>query len=132
MECRLFQLTIFLLSLVPIMEVSMAFTQGPGYLFPDGGSYPNDLDNQYRYVTGTYLAVTFAIWWTLGNIEERIVPIRIVCAAVFIGGIGRLISIQAVGMPESPDYLVGAFIELVLVPLLLLWQVRLRRKATET
>ncbi|MEM7124729.1 MAG: DUF4345 domain-containing protein [Chloroflexota bacterium] len=88
-----------------------------------------ELDNHYRYLTGAYLAVTFAIWWTLGNIEERVVPFRMVCAAVFIGGVGRVVSIATVGMPESSEYIVGAVIELILVPLLLLWQLRLRQKA---
>ena len=129
MERRLFQISIAVLSLIPIMDAVMGFYQGPSHLFPDGGVYPNNLDNHYRYLTGAYLAVTFSIWWTLGNIEERVVPFRIICAAVFIGGLGRVVSIASVGMPESSDYIVAVFIELVLVPLLLLWQVRLRRKA---
>ena len=128
MERRFFQITIAILSLIPIMDAVLAFYQGPSHLFPDGGTYPTNLDNHYRYLTGAYLAVAFVIWWTLGNVEERVVPFRMISAAVFIGGLGRVVSMMTVGMPESSEYIVGAFIELVLVPLLLLWQVRLQRK----
>lgn len=129
MERRLFQLIIGLLSLVPILGAVTAVGQGGAFFFPDGAPVPKDLDNQYRYLAGTYLAVTLAIWWTLGNIEERLAAIRIVCAGIFIGGLGRILSMATVGMPDSPEFVAGVIIEVVLVPLLLLWQVRLRRKA---
>ena len=128
MERKLFQLIIVVLSLIPIMDAVTGFYQGPGHLFPDGDVYPNNLDNHYRYLVGVYLAVTFALWWTLGNIQERVIPFRLICAAVIIGGLGRIISITTAGMPESTEYLFAAVIELVLVPLLLVWHHRLRQK----
>ncbi len=128
MERRFFQIIIGLLSLVPILGAVTAFGQGGAYFFPAGAEVPVDLDNQYRYLAGTYLSVTFAIWWTLGNIEERVAAIRIVCAGIFIGGLGRVWSMVTVGMPDSPEFVAGIVIEVVLVPLLLLWQMRLRGK----
>ncbi len=132
MERRLFQLVIAVLSLIPVMDFVNSALNGASYLFPEGGLVPNDLDNQYRYLAGVYLSVTIAIWWTLGNVEERVVPIRIVCAGIFIGGLMRIQSIATVGMPEFQGFLAGIFIEVILVPLLLWWQVRLRRKAGVT
>ena len=129
MERRFFQFIIVVLSLIPIMDAIMGFYQGPSHLFPEGSTFPRNLDNHYRYLTGAYLAVTFSLWYVMGNIEDRGATFRIVCAAVFIGGLGRLISMGTVGMPESSEYLFGALIELVLVPLLFLWHVRLQRKS---
>ncbi|MGF1455541.1 MAG: DUF4345 domain-containing protein [Alphaproteobacteria bacterium] len=128
MERRLFQLIIGLLSLVPLANAAIA--AGPGIVFflPEGAPVSVDLDNQFRYLSGVYLAATFAAWWTLGNIEDRMVPFRIVGLAIMAGGVGRVFSIVALGPPTDPALLVGLVIELGVVPLLLAWQIRLRRK----
>ncbi len=128
MERRLFQGIIGLLSLIPLANFAIALGPGIGFYLPENAPVSVDLDNQFRYLAGVYLAVTLAVWWTLGNIEDRLVPIRIVCFGIMAGGLGRLASILQVGPPQDPSLMAGLVIELGIVPLLLLWQMRLRRQ----
>ena len=54
------------------------------------------------------------------------VSVMLLMAIVFIGGLARAVSLVAVGMPSKP--MLGALvIELVVTPLLYLWQRRVAR-----
>lgn len=129
MERRLFQAIIALLSLIPLAGLAIGMTSGAAFFLPEGATPPVDLDNQFRYLSGVYTSVTIAIWWTLPRIEERLAPIRIACAGVFIGGLGRLASMVAYGPPSDRSMIAGVVLELAIVPLLLVWHTRLARRA---
>ena len=127
MERRFFQAVLGLLSLIPLIGAAIAIGPGPAFFVEDPAAIPVDLDNQWRYLSGVYLAVTLAIWWTLPRVETRIAPLRIAAAGVMLGGVGRLISIFHRGPPDDPSMLAGLFLELGVVPLLLVWQGRMLR-----
>jgi hypothetical protein len=76
--------------------------------------------------------VTIAIWWTLPKPEERLAPLRIACAGVFLGGVGRLVSMAALGAPSDATMVAGVALEMGVVPLLLLWQARLAGRSRES
>jgi len=50
---------------------------------------------------------------------------------VFLGGAARLLSLGIAGAP-SPGHIGGLFMELVAVPLLVLWQARLAKGSFES
>ena len=56
------------------------------------------------------------------RLEARTVALRVALALVFLGGLGRLVSIAAIGLP-GPQYIPIMLSEL-LAPLLALWQRR--------
>jgi hypothetical protein len=91
------------------------------------GEAPPLLDNQFRYAAGVYLVFSFLLIWIIPNIERHKTPLRIICAALTCGGIGRLISIMVVGS--------GHVVQLVLMvlelgaPLLMFWQAAVARRA---
>ena len=128
MERRLFQAIVGVLSLIPLIGFTLAMTSGAGFFLPEGAEPPVNLDNQFRYLAGVYTAVTIAIWWTLPKLEERLAPLRIACAGVFLGGVGRLVSMAALGAPSDPTMVAGVALEMGVVPLLLLWHARLARR----
>jgi len=125
MERRIFQGILAVLSLIPLVGLAIAFGPGPAFFFPEGAAVPVDLDNQWRYLSGVYACVTGAIWWTLPRVETRLAPLRIVSAGVMLGGVGRIVSIAARGLPDEATMIWGLGLELGVVPLLLLWQRRL-------
>jgi hypothetical protein len=127
-ERRLFQGIVGLLSLIPLIGFAIGMTSGTGFFLPEGAERTVNLDNQFRYLSGVYTAVTIAIWWTLPRLEERLAPLRIACAGVFLGGVGRLASMAALGAPSDPTMVAGVALELGVVPLLLLWHSRLARR----
>lgn len=71
--------------------------------------------------------VTLTLWWAIPHIEQRAEAVAIAAVGVFLGGIGRLVSIASVGMPDDPSMLVGLVLELVVAPLLVVWQRRVAR-----
>ncbi len=74
--------------------------------FVDADDVDAALDSTYRYFGGVYLAVALLALWCLPRIEERANALVIATAAIFLGGIGRLVSIAHVGAPSSATWLV--------------------------
>jgi hypothetical protein len=132
MERRALQIILALLSLIPLAGLALAWLRGPQFFFHGApGSVPNALDNQFRYLAGVYVgAVTFGLWWAIPRIEERGAVLVLAAGAVVLGGIGRCVSMAAVGSPGDPGMMGGLVLELVVVPLLVLWQRRIARAAT--
>lgn len=132
MEKRALQAILGVLSLVPLIGLAIGFTAGTSYFqTKGGGALPVDLDNQFRYLCGVYTIVTFGIWYSLPRIEESTptVVLRLIGAGIFVGAIGRIISMVHHGMPNDKAMIAGVVLEAVIVPLLLLWHARIIRLA---
>jgi hypothetical protein len=127
MERRSLQTILAVLSLIPLLGLGIVWLQGPQYFFHGSGDVvPNALDNQFRYLAGVYAgAVTGALWWAIPRIEERGAAVRLAAGAVFLGGIGRCVSLATVGHPGDPAMMGGLVLELGVVPLLVLWHRRI-------
>lgn len=113
------QIVLGVLSLIPLAFAGMGLWFGAAYFLP-AGDIPAGLDNQLRYLSGVYVLVTLLLWWAIPQVERHGRLLAFVCAALVIGGLGRLISMLTVG-PGDPGQLGGMVIELG-SPLLLLWQ----------
>lgn len=112
------QIVLGLFSLVPLVFAVLGMANGAAGLDP-GGQVAAPVDNQFRYLSGMYVVVTLLLWSIIPEIEKHFRTAAILCAALFIGGIGRLISQMAVG-PGADFQVSGAFIELG-SPLVLVW-----------
>ena len=89
---------------------------------------------------GTLVAVDYlfraiaGIWFTLGlmfaylvpMIEKHTVWFRFACLAIFMMGVGRLLSVTMLGAGTNP--LFAMILELVFPPLLIWWQARVARE----
>lgn len=79
------------------------------------------LDSHYRYLSGLLLGIGLGFWSTLRRIEEKGARFRLLTAIVVLGGLGRLLGLAVQGTP--PDSMLFALgMELVVTPLLCLWQ----------
>ncbi len=112
------QIVLGLFSLVPVAFSAMGLLSGMAGADP-AAALSAAVDNQYRYMSGVYILVSFLIWYALPKIERHFALMALVCAALFIGGVGRLLSQGAVG-PGTEQQQIGAFIELG-SPVLLVW-----------
>jgi hypothetical protein len=84
------------------------------------------LDSHFRYLSGLLLGLGLLFWGAIPTIERRGELVRALTLLVFLGGLSRLASLAAVGAPDLPMRL--AFImELVITPLICLWQWRLEQ-----
>ncbi|MGB2177318.1 MAG: DUF4345 domain-containing protein [Hyphomonas sp.] len=106
-------------SLIPVIFALLGFLGGAGRLSPEGVTV--DLDNQYRYFSGMYLVVAFLLWSIIPAIEKHGRTLYLISAAIFIGGLGRVVSYMTMGAP-SQDLMVGMGIELVVPVIFVIWQ----------
>lgn len=125
-ERRLLQGVVAILALVPICAGGAGVLLGPGFLVPSP-SWPTDLDSHFRYLSGIFLALGLTFWATVPAIERRAGLFRLACALVTVGGLARLGSLLAVGVPGWP-HLGGLVLELIVVPALALWQTRVAHR----
>jgi len=90
--------------------------------------FPTDLDSHFRYLSGIFLMLGLAFASTIPQIERQGPRFRLLGAMVVMGGLARALSWASVGVPGLGHQL-GLAMELVVVPLLMLWQARVARRA---
>jgi hypothetical protein len=118
------QVTVAALCLVPISAGAAGLLLGPEVVGAVHGQ--TDLDSHFRYLSGIFLGVGLGFLWTVPAIESRTTVFRLLTACVVMGGLGRLLSLVLIG-PPTLAHLVGLVLELVVVPLLAVWQSRVAR-----
>jgi hypothetical protein len=115
------QVTLAILSMVPISIGILGIVLGTGRWLPANMITP-DFDSHYRYIAGYYVSLGILGLWIIPRIERHTNLFGILCASVFMGGVGRIASILQVGFPSPMAILFTAF-ELCF-PLLLFWQAK--------
>lgn len=125
-EKRLLQLAVALGCLSPLIIGGMGVLRGPA-AFGDPADMPRDLDSHFRYMSGIFLATGVGFLSCVPRIEVTTPRFRLLGALIVVGGLGRALSFVSVGAP-STGHLLGLGMELVVVPLLMLWQARVARR----
>ncbi len=82
------------------------------------------LDSHFRYLSGLLLGIGLAFWSLIPDIAQRGSAFRLLTAVVVAGGLARLLGVALEGVPPPP-MLFGLTMELIVTPLLCLWQARL-------
>lgn len=81
------------------------------------------LDSNLRFLNGLSVGVGLCALSIARRIRTRSAELKIVCAIMFCGAIGRILSVAHYGLPPSP-FDIAALFELALPPVLLYWQSR--------
>lgn len=125
-ERRILQAAVTIACLVPILTGLDGVLRGVGMfrnITPSAS-----LDSHFRYLSGIFLMLGLAFASTIPAIERDGPRFRLLGAMVVTGGLARALSWAMVGMP-GPGHRLGLVMELVVVPLLMLWQARVARQA---
>lgn len=125
----LFRVTVFCLALIPLsagLAGVLLGTEFPGFMAEAGNA---DAPSHFRFLSGIFLAMGVAYWscaFNLGSAKwgEPLPRFRLLCVLTISGGLARLLSLVTDGLP-STGHLVGLGMELIVVPLLLLWSFHL-------
>ncbi|MGI5132612.1 DUF4345 domain-containing protein [Pseudonocardia sp. CA-107938] len=124
---RALQITLGVLSAIPALSGGAGVLVGhralPG---PDRSVVEPSLDSEYRVTSAFFLAAAPVIWASIPKVEQAAAPLRVLAAAGFVGGIGRLLSWRTTGRPH-PAFIAATVLELVGMPALVLWQEQVRR-----
>lgn len=126
-ERRLLQLVAGAAALVPLSFGAIGVISGAAWLAK--ARVPADLDSHFRYLSGIFLMLGVGFASCIPAIERRGERFRLLGAMVVAGGLARAVSLAMVG-PPSTGHLAGLAMELVVVPLLLLWQARVSSRAS--
>lgn len=74
------------------------------------------LDNVHRFMAGIYFGSALIALWAGLTVRRQGTLILIIALGVFLGGMGRLLSISQVGLPDPPAVWLGYLIPELLVP----------------
>lgn len=126
-ERRLLQLAVAAASLVPLTIGGLSLWQSATVLKGVTDPLPPDLDSHFRYLSGLLFGVGLVFLALIPRIERHGSAVRALAAIIVVGGAGRLASLLQIGAP-SEGHLFGLIMELVVVPLIALWQSRVARR----
>ena len=127
-ERRYLQRAVAVLALVPVSAGLFGVLFGPALT---GDQVSVSADSHFRYLSGLLLAIGILFWSTTPAIEEKTGRFRLLALVVFIGGLGRLLGLLLTGIP-SLYMLTGLALELVITPIMVLWQTRVANAYAET
>ena len=118
-ERRLLQTVVAILCLSPLGFGYM------GIMHPDsfGGAIPIGVDSHFRYLSGIFFGLGIMAASCVPRIETMTGRFFWVVLLVVIGGLARLHGFIVAGAPEGTQYY-AVFVELMLTPLVGLWQRR--------
>jgi hypothetical protein len=126
-ERRLLQQAVGLLAIVPFASGLYGVLFGPALT----GTVINvSTESHFRFLSGLLLAIGLCFWSTVPHIEEHTGRFRLLTLIVVIGGLARLLGLVLTGVP-SLTMLGGLALELVVTPLLCLWQTRVANRYAE-
>jgi hypothetical protein len=130
-ELRAFHAVVGLVLLVPLVGgLTGAFggIGGMARLFGAGGELvvPLLLRNNFRAVCCAFVSWVPLVIWSLAVLPERAAVFRIIVGSGFVAGLARLTGWWVEGYPGGVAVAILA-IELVGMPILLLWHARLMR-----
>jgi hypothetical protein len=124
---RLFQIVCGILGLIPVVTglLTMMGLHNPEY---HSAGIPMHvlLDSNLRFFGGVWLGIGLMWLWMLPRLRTEALLFRALSLAIFLGGVGRLISMLAVGLPPVP-FIAFTALEIVGMPLLVFWQHSLRQ-----
>ena len=122
-ERRLLQRVIAVAGLVPVSAGLYGVLFGAG-LTGDRMSITGD--SHYRYLSGLLLGIGLVFWSGIPGVERKGGRIGALTLVVVAGGLGRLVGLAMSGVPDLP-MLLAFGMELVVTPLVGLWQIRVAK-----
>jgi hypothetical protein len=126
-ERRLLQVAVALACLVPLSMGLLSVLKSASVLKGVAPPLPIDLDSHYRYLSGLLLGIGFVFLGSIPRIETKTTVFRTLGFVILIGGLARLLSLVEQGVPGR-GHQFGLVMELVVVPLIVLWQARVARR----
>ena len=126
---RTFILVLKWLSPIPVLVGSLHLLMGLhadvllGARLPEQVLSDPVLDDQNRFYGVSFMAYGVLLYLCATDLREYAAVFRVLICFMFLGGVGRLVSVALHGLPTPPVIGLGV-IELFFMPPLLLWHTR--------
>jgi Domain of unknown function (DUF4345) len=88
------------------------------------------IDSELRFFSGLWLGVGITLAWLVPRIDTPTGTsvYRILWGMIFLGGIGRLLSMAFIGMPPA-EFIGFTALEIIGAPLFVVWQSRIGKSS---
>lgn len=128
-ERRILQRTVAVVAIVPVLAGLYGVLFGIDGI---GGGTPVNVsaDSHFRYLSGLLTGIGLLFFTCVPGIEDKSRLFRFLTLVVVLGGLARLLGLTLTGVP-SLTMLAALALELVVTPLLCLWQMRVARQARD-
>jgi predicted membrane channel-forming protein YqfA (hemolysin III family) len=98
------QIATAILGIVPIATGLIGMSGISDPIYASIGLPANPLlDSNLRFFGGVWFGLGLALYWLIPKIEKQTVLFRAIWGMIFVGGIGRLISMLLIGLPPVPS-----------------------------
>jgi len=87
------QACLFLVAAIAFLGGTVQMVKGQPHTTPQ-------LDNVHRFMAGVYFSMGLIGLWAAITVREQGTLVYLIAVAVLLGGLGRLVSIRKVGMPQ--------------------------------
>ena len=109
---RVVQICLFLVAAIAVFGGALQMYLGEPETSPR-------LDNVHRFMAGVYLSTGLISFWAAITISQQGTLVYLLALGVLLAGIGRLVSISQVGLPEPAAVWVGYLIPELLLPVVI-------------
>jgi hypothetical protein len=109
---RVVQISLFVVAAIAISGGTLQMYLGEPQVSPR-------LDNVHRFMAGVYLSTGFINLWAAITIRQQRTLVYLLALGVLLAGIGRLLSISQVGLPEPAAVWLGYLIPELLLPVVI-------------
>jgi Domain of unknown function (DUF4345) len=119
---RSLQIATAILGIIPVATGLIGLSGLRDPLYSASGLDQNILlDSNLRFFSGVWLGLGLALFWLIPRIEKQTVLFRVIWGAIFLGGIGRCLSMLFLAVPPTP-FIGFTILEVIGAPLMVLWQ----------
>jgi len=126
-ERKLLQQTVAIVATIPVATGLYGVLFGQALT---GDAVSISAESHFRFMSGLLLGIGLCFWSTLPGIEEKTNRFRLLTLLVVIGGLSRLVGLVLTGLPSF--FMVGGLtVELIVAPVLCLWQTRIADRYAE-
>ena len=119
---RVVQACLFLVAAIAMLGGTLQMVLGQPETTPR-------LDNVHRFMAGVYFSTGVISFWAARTIRQQGTLVYLLALGVLLAGIGRLVSISQVGLPQPAAVWLGYLIPELLLPFVIVFaQVASTRK----
>lgn len=118
---RIVQVCLFLIAAIAIFGGTVQMVLGQPQTTPR-------LDNIHRFMAGVYFSAGVIGLWAAVTIRKQNTLVFLLALAAFLGGVGRLVSISQVGLPEPAGVWIGYMTPELLLPIVMVVAQRITNK----